>query len=83
VTRDEIQDHLRAALSDVAPEADLARLDPSASLRDQLDLDSVDFLNFVVGVHTRLGVDIPESDYRKLSTLAGCVSYLDERLARP
>jgi acyl carrier protein len=82
VTRDEVRALLRSALSDVAPEADLARLDPEASLRDQLDIDSVDFLNFVVGVHARLGVDIPEADYPKLSTLEGCVSYLDERLAR-
>jgi acyl carrier protein len=83
VTRDAIQAHLRAALSDVAPEADLAHLDPGARLRDQLDLDSVDFLNFVVGVHARLGVDIPEADYPRLSTWDGCLSYLEERLPRP
>jgi acyl carrier protein len=83
VTRDEIQALVRSALSEVAPEADLATLDPGARLRDQLDIDSVDFLNFIVGVHARLGVDIPEADYPRLSTLDGCVSYLDERLARP
>jgi acyl carrier protein len=83
VTRDEIQALVRSALSEVAPEADLATLDPGARLRDQLDIDSVDFLNFIVGVHARLGVDIPEADYPRLSTLEGCVSYLDERLPRP
>jgi acyl carrier protein len=82
VTREEILAALRGALSDVAPEADLARLDAAASLRDQLDIDSVDFLNFILGVHARLGVDVPEADYPKLSTLEGCVSYLDARLAR-
>lgn len=80
MTRDEIRALVRSALSEVAPEADLAALDPGARLRDQLDIDSVDFLNFIVGVHARLGVDIPEADYPKLSTLEGCVSYLDERL---
>ena len=45
----------------------------------QLDLDSMDFLNFVVGLHAALGVDIPEADYAKLATLDGCVEYLAAR----
>jgi acyl carrier protein len=81
VTRDEIRTQLRGALSDVAPEADLSILDPDASLRDQLDIDSVDFLNVIVGLHKRLGVDIPEADYPQLATLEGGVSYLEARLS--
>ena len=46
------------------------------AFRDQLDLDSMDLLNFVIGLHTALGVDIPEADYSKLATLDGCVDYL-------
>ena len=56
-------------LSNIAPEVDLASLDPAADLREALDIDSIDFLNFVTAIHHRLGVDIPEIDYPKLLTL--------------
>ena len=67
-------------LGDIAPEADLATLKPDVSLRDQLDLDSMDFLNFVIALHQSLGVDIPEGDYPKLATLNGCLAYLSPHL---
>lgn len=70
---------VRRVLAGIAPEADLDALPPEASLRDELDLDSMDFLRFVRGLHEALGVDIPESDYGKLATLAGCAAYLDAR----
>jgi len=79
VNRMPIPDVVRRALAAVAPEADLEALSPGASLRDELDLDSMDFLNFVLGLHRSLGVEIPEADYGKLATLAGCVAYLEER----
>jgi acyl carrier protein len=60
----------------IAPEADIASLRPQRALRDQLDLDSFDFLNLLVAIHGRLGVDIPESDYAKLETLESMVAYL-------
>lgn len=63
-------------LGDIAPETDLAALKSDVSLRDQLDLDSMDFLNFVIALHQSLGVDIPEGDYPKLATLNGCLAYL-------
>ena len=66
-------------LGDIAPEADLASLRPDVPFREQLDLDSMDLLNFVVGVHAALGVDIPEADYGKLATLDACVAYLEGR----
>ena len=68
------------ALSDVAPELEPENLDPKVELRNQLDLDSMDFLNFVVGLHKALNVDIPEADYRKLATLDACVAYLVARI---
>ena len=74
-----ILDVVRRALAGVAPEADLDALPPDASLRDELDLDSMDFLSFVVGLHKALGVDVPEADYGKLATLAGTVAYLEAR----
>ncbi len=67
-------------LAQVAPEADLAALGPDADLRLELDLDSMDFLNFVVGIDERTGIDIPERDYPQLSTLNRCVEYLTARI---
>ena len=76
-------EHLRSTvlevLSDVAPELEREKIDPRMALRDQLDLDSMDFLNFVLGLHKAFGVDIPEADYRKIGTLDGCVAYLAAR----
>ena len=68
------------ALSEVAPELEPENLDPQVELRNQLDLDSMDFLNFVLGLHKALSVDIPEADYRKLATLDACVAYLGARI---
>jgi acyl carrier protein len=76
MTRDEIRATVLRVLGEIAPEADLASLAPEIGLRDQLDLDSMDILNFVVGLHAALGVEIPESDYPKLATLDGCVDYV-------
>jgi len=79
VTRDELRAHVLAALSGIAPEADPASLRGSVALRDQLDLDSMDFLNFLIAVHQRTGVEIPEADYGKLSTLDQLVAYLSRK----
>lgn len=68
-------------LTRIAPEARGQALAPSVSLRDQLDLDSMDTLNFVVALHHELGLEIPEIDYPKLATLDGIVAYLAARLA--
>jgi acyl carrier protein len=78
---DQLKATVLAALSEVAPELDPKSLDPKTELRDQLDLDSMDFLNFVLGLHKALGVDIPEADYRKLATLDNCVAYLSAKMA--
>ena len=77
--RDEIRAVLFDVLGTIAPEADLAGLDPLKSLRDQIDLDSMDFLNVVIRLHERLAVEIPESDYGKLATVAGAMDYLANR----
>lgn len=76
MTRDEIRETVVRVLREVAPEVSPETLDPAANLRDSLDLDSVDFMNFVVGLHTTLGVDVPETDYAKLASLNDCVNYL-------
>lgn len=69
-----------AAIKAVAPEVDEAELDPARPLRHQVDLDSMDWLNVIVGFHDRLGVDIPEADYARLTTLDAIVAYIGQRL---
>ncbi len=63
-------------LAGIAPETDLATVGDDEDLRAALDLDSMDFMNFVIGLHQRTGVDIPEADVPKLFTLRGLVGYL-------
>lgn len=81
MTGEELRAAVLAALGDVAPEADPARLDPKALLRDALEIDSMDFLRFVVALHRRTGVEVPEADYPKLASVDACVAYLTTRLA--
>jgi acyl carrier protein len=69
------------ALLEVAPEADPAAIDPAVALRDQLDIDSMDFLTFLEALAERTGVEIPESDYDQVATLDGCVDYVVRQLA--
>ena len=75
-----IKDAVIAVLRRVAPEFDPQELDESAPLRDQIDLDSVDWLNVLVGLNERLHVDIPERDYEQLRTFADLVNYLGTKL---
>jgi len=76
MTDGEIRQAVREALSNVAPEVDFNAIDPAKDLRDQIDIDSVDFLNFVIGLHKALNVEIPDADVAKLTTLNGCVNYM-------
>ena len=68
-------------LEQVAPDVDANALDPGADFREELDLDSMDVLNLVVGLHEATGIEIPERDYPELTTVDACVAYLSERLA--
>ena len=65
----------------IAPEADFATVMPSKSLREQLDLDSFDYLNVLIALAKRLNVEVPETDYGKVETLDGLVGYLGARVA--
>jgi acyl carrier protein len=81
VNDNEIRAGVVAAILAIAPEIDANALDPARRLRDQVDLDSMDWLNVIVGLHERFSVDIPEADYAELSTLSAIVAYLARRLA--
>lgn len=76
----ELRNTVFAILQSIAPEVEPAELDAAAPLRDQIDLDSMDYLNFIVGMHEKLNVNIPESDYPRLVSLNAIVNYLREKL---
>lgn len=69
-----------ATLKSIAPEVEEDELRGDRPLRNQVDLDSMDWLNFLLGLHKRLAVDIPEADYAKLVTLDDVVGYLGARI---
>lgn len=80
MTRAQLEALIRRLLAEIAPEADLARLDPDRAFRDQFAFDSVDCLRFALALEKALQIQIPEALYPRLSTLNGCLGYLQERL---
>lgn len=82
MTEPEIKQIVLDLLRRIAPEADLSRLNPDENLRDALEIDSFDFLNLLIGVSERVGVEVPESNYGQLSTLNALTAYLARRTAK-
>ena len=76
MNREEIQNAVKDIIQTVAPDEDLAHLEPGRKLREQIELDSMDFLDIVMELRKRYGVHVPEADYKELATLEGCASYL-------
>jgi len=76
----EIRAAIIAELSNIAPDMDVTSVSPNADLREALDIDSMDFLNFVMALHKKLGVEVPQKDYPKLVTLAGAIAYVEQRM---
>jgi acyl carrier protein len=81
MTETEIRQAIFDSLRQIAPEADPQKIRPGENLREALDIDSFDFLNLLIGLHERLGVQIPEGDYSQLTTLSALLQYLSLRLA--
>ncbi len=79
LTREQIRAAIFDTLSSIAPETDPASIMPDKPLREQVDLDSFDFLNVIIRLHELLGIDIPESDYAELATLDSAIEYLAAR----
>jgi acyl carrier protein len=77
---DELRSPVLEVFRKIAPEADIESLDPERSFHDQFGIDSIDYLNFVIGLEEKLGVRIAELDYPKLSSLRGCLAYLETRV---
>jgi acyl carrier protein len=80
MTEQDLKTAVRQALARVAPETAAADLDPHVPLRDQCDLDSMDFLNFVIALHKATGVNVPETDYTQIASLDAAVAYLRARV---
>ena len=76
-----LRDTALQILQSIAPEIEPAEIQGARPLRHQVDLDSMDWLNFLVGLHAALGVEIPETDYARLDTLEALLSYLRAKLA--
>jgi acyl carrier protein len=68
---------LREILSDIAPDLDIGCVVADADLRNDIGLDSMDFLNFVIAAHKRLGVTVPEADYGKVTSLSKFARYIE------
>ena len=82
MTDEQIKATMAKVLRQIAPEADLDRVEPDENLREAFDLDSMDFLHFLVGLHEELGVDIPESEYGRLTTTARIVDFLQDAASK-
>jgi acyl carrier protein len=81
MTREDIAEAVKDIIHTIAPDEDLSGIDPAQRLRDQIELDSMDFLDIVMELRKRYGVQIPEEEYKELATLDGCVNYLEPKLA--
>jgi acyl carrier protein len=75
-----LQQRVLAVLTAVAPDIDPAQLSPDVALRDQIDFDSMDTLNFAAGLKREFGIDVPDTDFRELASVARCVRYLQARM---
>lgn len=80
MTRDDISDVIIEIIQDIDEDADIEGLNPDEPLRDQLDLDSMDFLDIVMELRKRYKLQIPEEEYPELATLTSCVNYLEPKL---
>ena len=80
MTKEEISQAVIDIINDILPEGDCSDVKPDKRLRDQLDLDSMDFLDIVMELRKQYGVEVPEDDYPKLATLSSCIEYLEPKM---
>ena len=80
MTNDEIVLAIKDIIATIAPDEELSQLKHDVRLREQIELDSMDFLDIVMELRKRYGVQVPEEDYKELATLDGCVAYLHPKL---
>ena len=75
-TPDDVKKVVLAIISEIAPDEDLSNIKSEVRLREQLELDSMDFLDIVMELRKKYGIEVPEADYPKLATLDSCAEYL-------
>ncbi len=80
MSKEEIREIIYNIIKEIAPDENLSNLDDTRAIRDQIELDSMDFLDIVLELRKRYKVDVPEEDYPKLATINGCVEYLEPKL---
>ena len=80
MTRQQVREAVLSIIADIAPDEDLSLVKDEEKLRDQLDLDSMDFLDIVMELRKRFNIEVQEKDYQELISLASCVAYLFPRL---
>lgn len=78
MNREEIKEKVLETLGEIAPEADLSAIKPDVNFREQLDIDSMDYLNFVIALDEKFGAEIPETEYTKFTNLNACIDHLLE-----
>ncbi len=76
MTEDQVKDIILEIIAEIAPDEDLSDVKPDVRLRDQLDLDSMDFLDIVMELRKQHGIEVPEADYPELASLDSCAAYL-------
>ena len=81
MTKDEVKEAVKDIIATIAPDEDLDGLNDTDLLRDQIELDSMDFLDIVMELRKRYGVQVPEEDYKELATLEGCANYLEPHMS--
>lgn len=80
MTRDEVRQVIISILKDIAPDEDVNSIEDDVVLREQIDLDSMDFLDIVMELRKRFNIEVPESDYQELASMASCIQYLQPLL---
>ena len=80
MTRDEVRQAIVNILKDIAPDEDVSSIKDDVTLRGQMDLDSMDFLDIVMELRKRFNIEVPESDYQELVSMASCIQYLQPLL---
>jgi len=79
MTKDQVKDIVLKIIAEIAPDEDLSSIDPAVRLRDQLELDSMDFLDIVMELRKQYGIEVPEGEYQELASLDSCANYLQPK----
>ncbi len=80
MTRDQIRDTVVGIINEILPDGDCSGVDPDKKLREQLELDSMDFLDIVMELRKKYRIEVPEADYGRLATLNSCIEYLEPKM---